>query len=175
MDDTDTFEPFRLPDEDSHPATIAARLMRHPVHQHLGDNDVSFGWLMRMDEKRKGGKVELGSVHAVKTMAQGGFKDLFLQLLERMLGHLPEFIVVINHAWWEQATDEQRRALVWHELAHVKQALDKWDAPRFDRDGLPVWAIVSHDLEAFRSELVEFGAWREDIADFLNAARTSGA
>lgn len=174
MDD-ETFEAFRLPDNETHPATIAARLMRHPVHQHLGDNDVQFGWLMRMDEKRKGGKVELGSVHATKTMAQGAFKDLFLQMLEHMLGHLPEFVVVINAAWWDQATDEQRRALVWHELAHVKQATDRYDAPRFDRDGLPVWAIVGHDLEAFRSELAEFGAWRPDIAEFLDTARTSGA
>lgn len=174
MDD-DTFEPYRLPSNDTHPANIAARLMRHPVHQHLGDNDVQFGWLMRMDEKRKGGKVELGSVHAVKTMAQGGFKDLFLQLLERMLGALPEFVVVINAAWWDQATDEQRRALVWHELAHVKQATDRYDAPRFDRDGLPVWAIVEHDITAFQSELAEFGAWTDDIASFLNAAKAAGA
>lgn len=173
--DEDTFEPYRLPSNDTHPANIAARLMRHPVHQHLGDNDVEFGWLMRADPKDKGGKRELGSVHAVKTMAQGGFKDLFLQLLERMLGTLPEFLIVIDAEFWAEATDTQREALVWHELAHVRQALDRYGAPRFDRDGLPVFAIFEHDITAFNSEVERYGAWTADIAGFINAARAAGA
>lgn len=174
MDDF-TFEPFRLPGETNHPATIAARIMQNPVHVHLHDADVQFGWLMRADPKDKGGKRELGSVHAVKTMAQGAFKDLFLQLLERMLGTMPEFLVVLDAEFWEQATDTQREALIWHELAHVRQALDKYGAPRFDRDGLPVFSIFDHDITAFNSEVARYGAWTSDIAGFINAARAAGA
>lgn len=171
-DDTDDLQAFRLPDHDAHPADIAARLMRDPVHLHLAENDVEFGWLLRADTKDKGGgKVELGSVHVVKSMFQGAFKDLGLQLLADMLGTLPQFLVVLDAQWWAQAAQQDREALVWHELCHVRQSLDKFGAPRFDRDGLPVFGLVPHDVEAFESEVVRYGAWKSDIGSFLNAAR----
>jgi hypothetical protein len=171
--DDDDFQAFELPPRDAHPADIAARLMLDPVHRHLSDNEVQFGWLMRGQPKDKGGKRELGSVHAVKTMFQGGFKDLGLQLLAVILGGLPEFVVVLDAEWWRQASPVQREALVWHELCHVRQSLDKFGAPRFDRDGLPVFGIVEHDIAAFESEVVRYGAWTPDIAAFLNAARSA--
>lgn len=172
-DDTDNLQAFKPPDNNSHPADIAARLMRDPVHQHLADNEVQFGWLMRCEAKDKGGKRELGSVHAVKTMFQGGFKDLGLQLLADMLGGLPEFLVVLDAEWWAQATPTQRDALVWHELCHCRQSLDKFGAPKFDRDGLPVFGLVEHDITAFNSEVTRYGAWTADIDGFLTAARAA--
>ena len=60
------------------------------------------------------------------------------------------------------------------EPQHVQQAIDRYGAPRFDRDGLPVFKCVAHDIEAFRAEVARFGAWRPDIADFLNTARSTG-
>lgn len=169
-DDNDDLQAFAVPDHDGHPADIAARLMRDPHHVHLMDNEVGIGWLMRCDAKDKGGKRELGSVHAVKTMFQGGFKDLGLQLLAGMLGGLPEFLVVLDREWWAQASPVQREALVWHELCHVRQSLDKFGAPKFDRDGLPVFGIVEHDITAFNSEVARYGAWTSDIDGFLTAA-----
>lgn len=175
-DDIDPFEAFRLPGNDLvHPASIAARLVKHPVHQHLGDNEVQFGWLMRVEPKDKQGHRELGSVHNIGHMAQGAFKDLFLQLLVGMLGTLPNFVIVLDLAFWRDATDTQREALIWHELAHVRQALDKYGAPKFDKDGLPVWAIVEHDVTAFNSEVQRYGAWNSGIEGFLAAARDAGA
>lgn len=170
-DDLEDLQAFTLPDPGAHPADIAARLVQDPVHQHLRDNDVSFGWLMRLDAKDKGGKRELGSVHAVKTMFQGGFKGLGLQLLAVLLGSLPQFVVVLDREWWQQASPMEREALVWHELSHVRQSLDKFGAPKFDRDGLPVFGLMEHDITAFESEVKRFGAWSPDIDSFLTAAR----
>lgn len=167
----DNQNPYCLPDSDHDPAAIAARLMRDPEHQHLADNEVSIGWLMRCTPKDKGGKRELGSVHAVKSMFQGGFKDLGLMLLEHLLGDLPEFLIVLDLEFWRDATGEQREALVWHELAHVKQLLDKFGAPRFDRDGLPVFGIIEHDVAAFRSEVARYGLWTDDLRAFVAVAR----
>lgn len=167
----ETFEPYGLPGEDHHPAIIAERLMRAPVHVHLYDNEVPIGWLMRMGRKDKGGKRELGSVHKTATMCQGGFKDLFGMMLERLLGSLPDFVIVLDAEFWNTATPTQREALVWHELAHIQQLTDKFGAPRFDKDGLPVFGIVEHDITAFRSEVQRFGAWTPDIAGFLDAVR----
>ena len=175
MDDIDDFQAFSMPPTDAHPADIAARLVRLPELQHLHDHEVPFGWLMRNDTKHKGNKVELGSVHEVAGMFQGGFKDLGLQLLTGMLGYLPDFLVVLDAQWWQQASATERDALVHHELMHVQQAVDRYGAPKFDRDGLPVFKCVGHDIEAFRAEVARFGAWRPDIADFLNTVRTSGA
>lgn len=172
-DDDDPGEAFGLPPGDNHPADIAARLLAHDEHRHLKDNEVSIGWLMRCDEKIKGGRLELGSVHDTKTMFQGGFRDLGLQLLAGMLGELPQFVIVLDKAWWTQAGARDREALVWHELAHIKQGLDRYGAPRFDREGNPVWEIRGHDVEAFNSELARYGAWKGDIAQFLATARTN--
>lgn len=170
MTDDDTQDPYTLPDNASHPATIAARVMQHPEHQHLADNDITIGWLMRTTPKVKAGKTVLGSIHDTKTMAQGGFKDLFTMMLERLLGTVPQYVVVLDAEFWGSASVTQREALVWHELAHCRHATDQYDAPKYDRDGNPVYALVSHDIEAFRSEVERFGAWTPDIADFMRAA-----
>lgn len=170
-DDLDDLQAFVPPDTDAHPADIAARLVNAPPLQHLRDNDIAFGWLMRVEPKHKGNKVELGSVHDVDTMFQGGFKDLGLQLLAGMLGDLPQFLVVLNREWWAEATPRDREALVWHELKHVQQAIDRWGAPKFDREGRPVFKVVGHDIEAFNDEVERYGAWRPDIERFARAVR----
>jgi hypothetical protein len=166
----DYSDPYSLPANDGHPADIAARLMLLPEHAPLLEHEVAFGWLMRNTPKIKGGKVELGSVHAVKTMAQGGFKDLFTMMLGRLLGTVPDYVIVINAEWWAAASAREKDALIFHELSHVKQAVDDFGALRFDKDGFPVWALVGHDVEAFNAEVARFGAWHEGIASFLGHA-----
>lgn len=167
----DTPEPYTLPDNDGHPATYAARVMQHPTHAHLAENEITFGWLMRTTPKLKSGKVTLGSIHDTKTMAQGGFKDLFTMMLERLLGTAPQYVVVLDAGFWSDADDTRKEALVWHELAHAQHAVDQYGAPRFDRDGNPVYALTGHDIEAFRSEVERFGAWTPEISEFIAVTR----
>lgn len=170
-DDDDLGPAYSLPPDDAHPGDIAERVMLMPEHRHLTENEISFGWLMRNEPKVKGNRVELGSVHETQHMGQGAFKDLFEQLLLGMMGHLPKFVVVINAPWWEQAGPMEREALVFHELMHVQQKVDKFGAPKFDKDGLPVYGCQGHDIEEFRAVVARYGAWKGDIADFLHAAR----
>lgn len=171
MTNDDTQDPYTLPDNEKHPATIAARLMLLPEHVHLSEHDVSFGWLVRGIPKEKGGKTELGSVHAVKTMFQGQFKDLGLMMLGRMLGYVPEFIVIVDGTWWSRASDVEREALIFHELCHVKQSVDEFGGLKFDRDGNPVFRIVEHDVTAFNAEVARYGAWTPDLQSFIPIAR----
>lgn len=170
-DDDDLGPAYSLPPDDSHPGDIAARVMTYPEQKHLVENDITFGWLMRIEPKFKGNRTELGSVHETAHMAQGAFKDLFEQLLVGMLGHLPKFVVVINAPWWEQANAHEREALVFHELMHVRQKMDKYGGLKFDKDGRPVYGCQGHDIEEFRAVVQRYGAWKGDIADFLQAAR----
>lgn len=173
MTDTDDFEPaFELPTgRGGHPADIAARLLQLPEHFPLHEHEVRFGWLMRTTPKEKGGRTELGSVHDVKTMFQGGFKDLGLQLVETMLGYLPQYLVIIDAQWWQHASDHEKSALIYHELSHVKQAVDKFGALKYDRDGYPVWRIVGHDVEAFNAEVRRYGTWAPDLQQFSDTLR----
>lgn len=172
MTDTDDdIQAFALPTGPNHPADIAARLMRDPEHEHLADNEISIGYLMRLTPKEKGGKTELGSMHDAKYMAQGGFKELFAQLLAGMLGYSPQFVMVIDNDWWQQASEREKEALVWHELCHCKQKLDKYGSPKFGLDGTPSYGIAEHDVTAFRSEVARFGLWSDDLRAFAAVAR----
>lgn len=169
--DLDDLQAFALPEGPRHPADIAARLMLDPEHAHLADNEIQIGYLMRLHSKEKGGKVELGSVHDAKYMAQGGFKELFAQLLAGMLGFSPQFVMVLDADFWAQCSDVEAEALLFHELAHIKQKLDRYGAPKFSMDGTPSYGIVEHDLSAFRSEVRKFGLWSPDLREFMAVAR----
>lgn len=165
----DDTEPYRLPDAATHPAIIAERVMRMPEHQHLIDNEIEIDWLMRTGEKIKGGRVVLGSVH--EPSCQGEFRDLFQWMLERLLGRLPRFLVILDDEYWKAATPEARTILIFHELCHVKQKLDRYGSPRFDKDGLPVYGIVGHDVEDFTAVVARYGAYNDEIRAFVDAAR----
>lgn len=167
------FDPYRLPDEDSHPATTAARVMRMPEHQHLEDNEIDIDYVMRTFEKTKGGRTVLGSVH--EPTCQGEMAPLFEWMLERLLGRLPRFLVILDAEYWAAANDLQREILIFHELAHVRQKLDKYGAPRFDKDGLPVYGLHGHDVEEFTSVVARYGAHNKDIDNFIKAANAAGA
>ena len=171
--DDDDLQAFALPTGPRHPADIAARLMLDPEHAHLADNDISIGYLMRLHAKEKGGKVELGSMHDAKYMAQGGFKELFTQLLAGMLGFSPQFVMVLDKQFWQQASDLEQEALVWHELSHVKHKQDKYGSPKFGLDGAPSYGIQDHDVSAFKSEVARYGVWSPDLREFLAVANRS--
>jgi hypothetical protein len=169
-DDDFALEPYVLPPENNHPATIAARLMELPEHAHLKDHDVTFDYLLKCDTLVKGGKMVLGAVH--EPNVQGKLRDLFLMLLQSFFGRIPHYLIVLDREFWlNEATPIQREALLYHELSHVKQATDKYGALKFDKDGNPVWALVEHDISAFNDEVARYGAWHEGIASFLAAAR----
>lgn len=170
MDDT---APYSLPGTDNHPGTIADRVMLMPEHQHLVDNEIDVDWLMRNFEKIKGGREVLGSVH--EPTCQGELAPMFEWMVERLFGRLPRFLVILDAEYWAAATDLQREILIFHELAHIRQKVDKYGAPRFDKDGRPVYGLSGHDVEEFTSVVARYGAHNDDIATFLNAARTSGA
>lgn len=165
----DNPEPYRLPDAETHPAIIAERVMRMPEHQHLVDNDIEIDWLMRTGEKIKGGRQVLGSVH--EPACQGEFKELFQWMLERLLGRLPRFLVILDDEYWKAATPKAREILVFHELAHVRQKVDRYGAPRFDKDGLPVYGLHGHDVEEFTSVVARYGAYNDQLDRFIDAAR----
>jgi len=124
--------------------------------------------LMRTVPKVKGGRLELGSMGLPGF--QGSYAKLGMWLLASYHGDIPDFILTLDAEFWDTANERQREALIFHELMHCAQAQDKEGEPRFDPEGLPVWAIRAHDIEEFNEVVRRYGAWKEDVAAFIRAA-----
>ncbi len=116
----------------------------------------------------KGGKTVIGAVHL--PTVQGRLKSLFEMMLAEYLGEMPHFLMVIDLPWWREASTTHREALVWHELCHIRQEIDKFGELKFDREGNPSYGLREHDIAAFNSEVSRYGAWSPDLAEFLAAA-----
>ena len=69
------------------------------------------------------------------------------------------FVMLIDHERWIALSEEQRQALVDHELCHGTMT--------------PAghWALRTHDLEEFAEVLARHGLWRKDIEGFMRQAK----
>ncbi|MCM3132231.1 MULTISPECIES: putative metallopeptidase [Paenibacillus] len=80
--------------------------------------------------------------------------------------------LILPNKVWEHLTDQQKEALVFHELCHVEASVDKNRAPRnSSNDGRPVFRLCSHDLEEFKLVVEKYGLWRPDAQDFMVSAK----
>ena len=169
-DDDDIGGAFIVPEGPDHPAVIAENLMALPEHSHL--KDASVEWLFRTEPQIKQGRQILGMCYM--PTVTGGLRDFFVWMVERMFGHFPDFLIVLDYEYWQASSPLLREILVYHEMCHAVQARDKYDAPKFDKDGLPVWALKGHDVEEFSSVVRKYGPWNDGIKEFLDAAREGG-
>lgn len=164
---------FSPGDAELDPKTIATALIANePLFAHLRDGDATLLFLMRVMPKDKGGKSVLGEL--CLPSFGGALAGVGKWMLARMCDGLPDFIMVLDVAWWEQAALEQRQALVFHELLHAKHATDKDGELRFTPEGLVVWALQPHDIEEFGDVVRRFGAWNPDLLRFTQALRDGG-
>jgi len=88
---------------------------------------------------------------------------------ERAAG-CPDFLVTILLNWWENASREQRIALIDHELCHCGVDFDEetGEVKIFSRP---------HEFEGFCEELRRHGAWTADLqqaAQFLASGQDQG-
>lgn len=164
---------FPASDDADGPWPIFERLLL--THEELGelasmlDSEIRVAFLMRHGDWGKHGRMTLG-VCCIPSV-QGELKPLFAQLLEDTLGYFPDFLILLNADWWEEASPLQREILVFHEAMHAAQARDKYGAPRFHREtGAPIPTIRGHDVEEFTPVVRRYGAWKSDLAEFLAAA-----
>jgi hypothetical protein len=64
------------------------------------------------------------------------------------------FLITVDANYAASASDLVFCALLDHELYHCAQKLDEFGAPKFTKDGKPVFAMIGHDVEEF------VGIWR---------------
>lgn len=160
---------------DAHPAVYAARLFELDEHKHIKENELLIEYLIDSGMEKKGGKRVLATVH--QPMVQGKLRRLFDQLLldwfELEDGRL-DYLIVIDGEFWRDASDREREALMYHELCHIKQALDDFGSPRFNNEGKPVMMLVDHDVSAFNAEVERYGAWSPDLQSFAEKLQIGG-
>lgn len=172
-DDNELADLFILPEGKDHPAIIAERVLQLPEHIHLVHGEARIEWLFRTFEKVEAGRRTLGACHLPGV--QGKLRDFFVWMCARLFGSLPDFLIILDKAYWDECTPREREILVFHELAHAMHAIDKYGAQRFEKEtGRPVWAIKGHDVEEFTSVVARYGAWNDDLRGFLAAANEGG-
>lgn len=164
----DDLEPFRLPNAGDGLDAVVDAVLAMPEHEHLVDNDIDVAFLFRNHEKFIGGRFILGTTY--EPSVQGSLRDVFEWMVKRLLGRVPQFLVVLDASYWNASNERKREILVFHELSSIQQKVDKYGAPRFNMDGLPVYGIAAHDVEEFTSVVRRYGAWNESISDFIAAA-----
>lgn len=65
------------------------------------------------------------------------------------------FVMIIHKEAWNNFDDNQKQALVFHELKHVASKLDK--------DGNILWRLYKHDIEEFLDVVKIFGDWSNGL------------
>lgn len=161
---------FRLAEEGpADPRPIMARLVADaPEFEDLRTGEPAIMVLFRGIPKVKGGKRFLGEMCLPNF--QGSLGQVALWLLAKACqGELPDFLLILDAEWWGEATENQRSALVHHELKHCCIATDKEGDQRFTDEGDPIWAIREHDVSEFYDTVSRFGDWLGDVAPLVRA------
>lgn len=77
---------------------------------------------------------------------------------ERALGIDGDLLIVISKEAWDASSEENRYALIDHELAHAVRIVKK--------DGSIVYRIVAHDVEEFVDVVKRRGLWNGSLRYF---------
>lgn len=106
--------------------------------------------------------LKLHGVACAATIKVNSYKD-------RVQGK-PDVTVTINREAWEEYTDEQRRALLDHELTHLIPKLDKNGGPVADDLGRPEFKMRPHDydLSGFGSVIRRHGKAAIEVKATVN-------
>jgi hypothetical protein len=165
---------FEMPaDDDAHPIRYWTRCLEFPEHVHLKEGEPSVGFLLRTFPKVEGGRTVLGSIHLPSVT--GKLKEAFLWMVGNTFGYMPDFLVILDEAYWRAGDDRLREILMFHEMSHAVHKQDQYGAPRFDQEGRPVWGLVGHDVEEFTSVAARYGAWNPELERFVAAASAGGS
>lgn len=132
---------------------------------HLEDSNL--GFLMTDEEIRVQGREKAG--YAAMPQAQGQSRKLLDWALESVFGFSPDALVVVQEDLWATLTENERIALTFHELRHLRHKTTPKGAPSFTPDGRPVLEIDGHDTEEFLDVVQNFGAWHKGLENFKKA------
>ena len=158
---------YMLPPSEIHPATIAMELLQLPDFADLVAGEARIDWLLKRDEKTRGGRQVLGTAHMPKV--QGDLNPCFRWMLASLFRRDSDFLIILDKSYWLDSSARLREILVFHELSHCIHKRDKFGDLVYDMDERPVWALKGHDVEEFTSVVSRYGAWNDEIKQFCAA------
>jgi hypothetical protein len=77
-----------------------------------------------------------------------------------------DFIIECWYPWWSSADENERKALLYHELRHIK--LEEKEDENGDIE--INWKIRKHYVEMFPEEISLYGTWRPEIDELVKVA-----
>lgn len=85
-----------------------------------------------------------------------------------------DFVMLLNKDFWthSQTTDEQREALVDHELCHGGIVTDNEGEPKIDQRGRKIYRLRKHDIQEFSEIILRHGCWKRDLENAFFSMRT---
>jgi len=80
-----------------------------------------------------------------------------------------DFVIVLRREFWDAPTvgEQQRNALLDHELSHATVALDRDGEPKVDERGRTVYRLRKHDIEEFGAVVARWGLYKRDLEWFV--------
>ncbi len=132
--------------EAAQPAAIGAVLIG-TIHPHLKTWEIAFVFRREMAEK-------VGKLHLAHASKAGAKLKHFAQC---------DFLVEVNWRAWTTLSNEQRVALIDHELCHFGMEVSE------EGDEKPV--LRPHDVEEFAAVVERHGLWKDDLKYFAKAVR----
>jgi putative metallopeptidase len=86
-----------------------------------------------------------------------------------------DFIILLSRTFWLdlEVTDQQRRALLDHELMHAAVKCTESGDPEEDAKGRIVYRVRKHDIEEFADTVRRHGIYRGDLDHFAAALRAA--
>lgn len=127
----------------------------NPDHEHLQSARLACLWT-NVPQWRGAGRI--GGTAEMPSIQGGLWKKLrFEQHLVEWFGYIPDFIITIDAEIANRINDVSFCCLTEHELYHCGQAVYKSGEPKFTKDGDPVFALRSHDVEEFVAMPARYG------------------
>jgi hypothetical protein len=140
----------------------------NPDHAHLASATIGFLWTNVENVKRH--RRILGQCQLITESGDKWSQGRSHQQLRDWFAAVPDFLITIAADHAMLATDAQFMALVEHELYHAGQDIDAFGAPKFTKEGYPVFAMRAHDVEEFVGVVRRYGADAAGIREMITAA-----
>jgi hypothetical protein len=137
-------------------------LLLNAEHEHLQSANVGFLWTnvpCTRKMRQIVGTAELPKPHsALGKWAKAAREYQLATWFDPWFGSEPlDFLITLYGPYAAECGDAEFCSLCEHELLHCAQALDEAGAPKFRKDGRPVFAMRGHDAEEFISIVRRYG------------------
>lgn len=145
--------------------------LENEEHRHLQAAKVGFVWTSKINVRA--GRMVCGTCEPGRPRGPAWIKGRQDQQLLEWFGQEVDFLITLFAPYAAQAGDAEFCSLVEHELLHAGQEHDEFGAPKFRKDGRPVFAMRGHDVEEFVSIVRRYGvgAAAGDTLALVEAAR----